>query len=344
MSGGNPIVVEAEGRSWHAGAGLLDSTASYVEAICSDSWVDMALSSVAVAVDTAATVVDPLGSLFAAGIGWVIDHLDPIKSWFDDLTGNPEEVMAFAATWQNVSTYLDGVRTDYLADSRSKLEGMSGPAVDAYRQHVENQGDRISTLSKVSRGISAGYDGMSMLVTFVHGLVRDALASIVGAICSYVAELVITLGAATPLVISQATTRVSALVSEVLPKIKGLTRSGQSLDDIMHTLRDILNDIPRFLGDRYSVPNHPGLKWRNVLHDNGSWVSKIPGYNSMTVAEQLRVIGLRDQYQHIITGRPDLWDKAITDAVAQSRANNANDALKAILDAVERQFGVEIGA
>ena len=336
MSG--DLVVAPSDRSWHSGTGLLDSTASYCEALASESWVDAALSGVAVGFDVYATVVDPFGSLFAAGIGWIIDHLEPLKSWFDDLAGNPEEVAAFAGTWQNVSSAVDDVRTDYLQEANRRLGEMTGPGVDAYRQHVENQGDRLQLLATVSQGLSVGYDAMSVLVTFVHSLVRDAIAQVVGAILSYVAELIFTLGAATPLVIHQATTRVSALVSEVVPKIQGLTRSGQSLDEIMSTLRDILNDIPRFLGSRYSVPNHPGLRWNTVLTENGSWIRQIPGYEGATVAEQLRIVGLRRRYAHFIENDPALWNKVIRDALGASTPNSVNDAVRQIVEAAERQL------
>ncbi|MFC7491675.1 MULTISPECIES: hypothetical protein [unclassified Knoellia] len=328
----NPLVVQPGERSWHSGAGLIDSGASYCEAIQSNNWIDMALSSVAVGFDVYATISDPLGSLFAAGIGWIIDHLDPIKTWFDELTGNPEAVSAFAATWQNVSTEVGSVRDDFREDADSRLEGMTGPNVEAYRQHVTKQVQKLDLMSKGARAMSFGFDGCAVLVGFVHGLIRDALAQIAGAICSYVAELVLTLGAATPLVIHQATTRVSALCAEVLPKIKGLKNSVRDLDTLISQLKDILNDIPRFLGDRYSVPNHPNLKWRNVLHDD------LPHFPGTSVNDWIREINLKPQYAHILAKDPNLWSKVISDAFQNGTPNNLNDAAKAIHAAVDRQM------
>lgn len=329
----NPLVVQPSDRSWHSGAGLIDSGASYCEAIAGENWVDAALSGVAVGFDVYATVSDPLGSLFAAGIGWIIDHLDPIKTWFDELTGNPESVSAFAGTWQNVSTEVGSVRDEFRENASSRLQGMSGPNVEAYREHVDKQVQKLDLMSKGARAISLGFDGCAVLVGFVHGLVRDALAQIAGAICSYVAELVITLGAATPLVIHQATTRVSALCAEVLPKIKGLKNSVRDLDSLISSLKDILNDIPRFLGSRYSVPNHPNLKWRNVLHD------ELPQFPGTSVNDWIREINLRPEYAHILSKNPDLWAKVIRDAFVNGTPNNLNDAAKAIHAAVDRQLG-----
>ncbi|MGL5849272.1 MAG: WXG100 family type VII secretion target, partial [Phycicoccus sp.] len=294
---------------------------------------------VAVGFDVYATVLDPIGSLFAAGIGWIIDHLEPIKGWFDDLTGNPEAVAAFAGTWHNISTRLGEIEDEYRREADRMLSGMTGPAIEAYRRHVENQTSRLGTLENVTGGVSVGLEAMSVLVTFVHGIVRDALASVIGSIISYVAELVFTLGLATPLVIAQATSRVSALVAEILPKIRGLTASGRSLDDILSSLKDILNDIPRFLGDRYSVPNLPGVRWSNVLDESGSWIRHIPGYTGATVRDQLAIIALRDRYKFFIENNPGLWDQAVRQAVVAAAPNNINDTVKKIIDAVERQTG-----
>lgn len=333
----NPFVVNPEDRSWHSGAGLLDSGMGVIEGVKDKSWVDAALSGVAVGFDVVATVSDPLGSLFAAGIGWIIDHLDPIKGWFDDLTGNPEAVKAFAGTWLNVSIGVGAVRDDFETESGKSLDGMKGPNIEAYREHVRNELRKLKLLEMGSGAISIGFEACAVIVGFVHGLLRDALAQIVGAICSYVAELVITLGAATPLVIHQATTRVSALAAEIVPKIKGLKNSVRDLDELVSKLKDILNDIPRFLGDRYSVPNHPNLKWRNVLNEDGGWLKKIPGIDKATVSEQLAVVQARQKYKWLIDRDPAAFNKAVSDALNDAKPTNVTDALKAIADALDRQ-------
>lgn len=68
-----------------SGAGLLDSGAQLVAAIESGNWVEGGLAAFSTVADTVAAVIDPLGSLIAAGLGWLIDHFEPIKGWFNDL-------------------------------------------------------------------------------------------------------------------------------------------------------------------------------------------------------------------------------------------------------------------
>ena len=78
MSTANPLVVAPiDTATPFSGAGLLDSGSQLVSAIESGNWAEGTLAGVGVALDTAATVVDPLGSLIGAGLGWLIDHLEP---------------------------------------------------------------------------------------------------------------------------------------------------------------------------------------------------------------------------------------------------------------------------
>ncbi len=330
MNGG--LVVAPGERSATSGAGLIDSGTSLYQAIESENWVDAALSGVAVGFDALATYSDPLGSLFAAGIGWIIDHLDPIKSWFDELAGNPEEVTAFAGTWLNVSNSISASNTTFVMAANQKLETMSGPNVERYRQHVEEMSDKLSFYSGAARAMSVGTEVAGVIVGFVHGLLRDAIAQIAGAICSYVTELVITLGAATPLVIHQATTRVSALAAEIGPKIKGLKTSVTDLDSLMRELRDILNDIPRFLGNRYSVPNHPNLRWSNVVNDPNHLLQ------GMSVRDAMNLVNVKPQYRHILANDPALWQKVIAEAFRDGVPGNATDAGKNINEAAQNQI------
>lgn len=327
------LVVTPEDRSALAGTGLLDSGVSLCTALGDKQWLDAALSGIAVGFDVFATVSDPLGSLFAAGIGWIIDHLEPIKGWFDDLTGNPEEVFAFAGTWLNVSYSLGVARFDFERDADTKMGDMTGPGVQAYRRQVKEEIDKLDFLRTASRSVSVGLEVAGTIVGFVHGLLRDALSQIAGAICSYAAEFIFTLGAATPLIIHQASTRVSALVAEIGPKITGLKNSVTDLDSLLHQLRDILNDIPRFLGNRYSVPNHPNLRWSDIVND------PVSGLRGMSVRDAMRLINVKPKYRHLVENDPALWDQVIRDAFDDSKPANITDAGKAINEAIERQLG-----
>jgi hypothetical protein len=113
-----------------SGAGLLDSGSQLAAAIESGDWVEGGMAAFSAAADTIATVSDPLGSLIAAGLGWLIDHFEPLKGWFNDLTGDAGEVQAFAQTWVNIQKQLQQ-SGDELTRILGDVDELAGEAMDA---------------------------------------------------------------------------------------------------------------------------------------------------------------------------------------------------------------------
>jgi hypothetical protein len=250
----NPLVAgEADRPLSTEGAGAVDSAvrwASSAEDLANDmtldNWLDMGISSGVLALDAVATYSDPIGSLFSAGIGFVLEHLSPLNEWFDELAGDPEEVAAFAQTWRNVQIEVGLVRTHFGDASRVRLEEMTGDGVAAYRARSEDLKDKLAAIYASAGGTAASFDTLGQLVDVTHDLVRDALSDVIGSLISYALELALTLGAATPLVIQQASTRVASLAATVGTQVRALVRSAGNLQDLVRGLRQIIDDIPRW--------------------------------------------------------------------------------------------------
>ena len=241
-------------RSILAGAGILDSGSSTISALCSGNWVDAALSGVSTVLDAAATVADPLGSLLAAGIGWALDHLNPIKDWFDDVAGNPESVAAKGESWSNIAGGMEPLAQSW-QDSLDRIAWMSGDAISSYRAQADARITTLNRLKGSSEGAAAAMDRVAFIVTFVHNFLRDILSSLVGAILSWVAETVLSLGTLIPWVASQIATRIASVVGKCSRYITGLTRSGTQLASLLRSLKGFGDDILRFLDKITPNPN-----------------------------------------------------------------------------------------
>lgn len=245
----NPYVADVEAPSWHSGTGLVDDVVSLSQDLSSGSWVAAGLDAFGTAVDVAATVSDPLGSAIAAGIGFILDHLDPLKSWLDDLTGNPGQVQANAATYGNVAQGLS-TEVDTLGRLVSRdLEGQSGQLIAAYEAKMASIQQSLAALSEAAGATSTAMGIAGTIVQVVHDMVRDAISQIVGSAISYAAELICTLGAATPLVIEQVTTRVSELATKIGTDVKNVVKSADSLKDLMTNLDKAVKDLEGGLKD-----------------------------------------------------------------------------------------------
>jgi hypothetical protein len=235
----NPLVAGPVDMSTPlSGTFLLEDGEALAQAIESGDWVAGGMAAFAGALDTVAAVSDPLGSLIAAGLGWVMEHLEPLKGWMNDLTGDAGEVAGFAATWTNVGGQL---RTSSAELSRvlADVEGMDGAAIQAYLAFQTETIKHLDAAGSWADAMATGLEIASTIVKIVHDIVRDAIAEVVGAVISYAAELVLTLGLATPLVIEQVSTRVASLVSRVGKSITRLMTSGDALKGLLKSLQEL---------------------------------------------------------------------------------------------------------
>lgn len=233
-------------RSILSGAGILDSGSTTINALCSGNWVDAALSGVSTVLDAAATAADPLGSLLAAGIGWALDHLNPIKDWFNDVAGNPESVAAKGESWANIAGGMEPLAQSW-QDSLDKIAWMSGDAISSYRAQADARITTLRRLKGSSEGAAQAMDLVAMVVSFVHSFLRDILSSLVGAILSWVAQTVLSLGTLIPWVCSQIATRIASVVGKCSRYVTALTKSGTKLASLLKALKGFGDDILRFL-------------------------------------------------------------------------------------------------
>lgn len=249
-------------RSILSGAGILDSGSSTISALCSGNWVDAALSGVSTVLDAAATVADPLGSLIAAGIGWALDHLNPIKDWFDDVAGNPESVAAKGESWANIAGGMEPLAQSW-QDSLDRIAWMSGDAISSYRAQADARITTLERLKDSSEGASQALQVVATIVSFVHSFLRDILSSLVGAILSWVAQTVLSLGTLIPWVCGQIATRIASVVGKCSRYVTALTTSGTTLASLLRALKGFGDDILQFL-DRITpnpnlyTPRHSG--------------------------------------------------------------------------------------
>ncbi|REC97677.1 uncharacterized protein DUF4237 [Microbacterium sp. AG157] len=252
-----------------SGAGLLDSGTQLASAIESGNWVEGGLAAFSTVVDTVATAIDPLGSLIAAGLGWLIDHFEPIKGWFNDLTGDAGAVAGFSQTWTNVQNQLNS-SADYLDRVVSDLDDMAGEAIEAYRRFQTDAAAHIRASGQWAGAMATGLQIASTIVQVVHDLVRDILSQLVGSAISWATEAVVTVGIATPWIISQVSSRVASWTAKISGKLTGLLRSCGKLGDLLTELRALMAQGSKMFSGVLD-------KGKTAVHNAKEAVAALPG-------------------------------------------------------------------
>jgi uncharacterized protein YukE len=239
----NPLVAQAHSSTtWYTGLGLAEDAAQISNGIRDDSWVDGTLGGVGGSLDVLGMVVDPLGSLAAWGVGWLMEHVRPLKEALDWLAGQPDEIAAHAATWRNVAAATSATGQRYADAVRTQTTDWSGASGDAYRGHAAQQLDALGGIAKASAAISYAVEGAGLLVGLVRGIVRDLIAQFVATLAArlpqWLAEAGLTLGIGAPVVIGQ----VAALVAKWVDRIQGFIRA------LLNSLRRLSGKLDELTG------------------------------------------------------------------------------------------------
>lgn len=301
----NPLVAQAHNSAtWFTGLGLIEDAEQISSGIHDNSWVDGTLGGVGGSLDILGMVIDPLGSLLAWGVSWLMEHVKPLKEALDWLAGNPDEIAAHAATWRNVSAAGTGAHQQLTDAVRAQTAGWSGESGDAYRDHAAQQLEIIGGITTAAGAISYAVEGSGLLVGLVRGIVRDLIAQFVATLAArlpqWLAEEGLTLGIGTPVVIGQ----VAALVAKWVDKIQGFVRAllnslrrlSGKLNDLTGVLDDLKQALQR-LSRSDSAPDRPS---------SPDFFSKSPARSNRDVLDNGPGTPMTLDNVHTIAGRMDL--------------------------------------
>jgi hypothetical protein len=177
-------------RTAWTGSSLADGFQGLHQSVSSGNWVDGMLAGGAFALDAAATVLDPFSALLANGLGWAMEHFEPLREVLDKLAGIPDMVVAHAETWNNMAGALQTMADDLYANLSSDLPDWSGGAAESYRSLMVNNVDGLGGLSVLASTMSAATQAAGNLVSFTRDIVRDLICDLVARVIVWAAEAI----------------------------------------------------------------------------------------------------------------------------------------------------------
>ena len=241
---GNELVAEVkESETVWTGSRLLEDGADLKEAFESKSWVAGGLATAATAADAAAAAIDPLGEALSAGVGWVIEHLSPLKDWLNELAGDSDAVTAAASTWTNIATKLNSCATDLDKVRSSRLAGQESLAVATFKTLQAGSASHLRMTGGVAGAISSGLTVASMIVRMVHDMVRDAISDVIGKLLSKASITVLTAGVAAPWAVSSIATDVSSWATRLAKEVTDVVTSAKNLKGLLSKANRLLDDV-----------------------------------------------------------------------------------------------------
>ncbi|MEU2255562.1 DUF6531 domain-containing protein [Nocardia xishanensis] len=263
----NPLIAQAEDSTeWYSGVTLFESVSDTYESISSGSWVEAGLGVVGVGLEVAAVVVDPLGTLAGFGVGWLIEHVEPLQEALNWVAGDPDQIEAYAKTWSNVSEKINEAAEAHKRAVEQDISEWQGATATAYRARASETADALAAATKAAEAASQAIQMAGGVVAAVRMMVRDIVAQAVGRLAVWAAEAIFTLGVGTPVVATQATVYVAKTLTTISKLFRKLASTMSKLTPLLRKLKDAFASIIKKLtGKRGGTPSgaRPSKKTTN---------------------------------------------------------------------------------
>ena len=245
---GNPLVAEVKSSTQsYSGVSLLESAHDLKSAIESGDWASVAMGTVGTALDALSMAVDPFGAILAAGVGWLMEHVGPLKAALDALAGNPDEISAQSETWKNVAAELGSIGGDLGTMSVNDTVTWTGVAGDAYRQRAADTVALLTSAQKGCEGASNGVKTAGEVVAAVRSLVRDIIAELVGHMISWALQVLFTLGIGLLWVVPEVIGAVAKTAAQIADITKRLVKALKALVPLLKRAGDLFGDAAKAL-------------------------------------------------------------------------------------------------
>lgn len=259
----NPLVAAPVSTTTAAsGVPLLEDAQSVKTSIESGDWASAVLGAAGTAMDALAMVADPFGSILAAGVSWLMEHVGPLKEALDKLAGNPDQITANSQTWQNIAQELDSIGQDLTSQVNADIQSWAGPSADAYRQQAADLAALLGAASQASAGTASGVQTAGQVVAAVRQLVRDTIAKVVAHMVSWALQVIATLGIGLTWVVPQVVNLVAKTATEIATLVKRLTAALKTLSGLLGKAGKVFGDASgafrKIKSGKPSVSGPPG--------------------------------------------------------------------------------------
>lgn len=239
------------------GLGIVDELYNVAQDLRAGEVNNLVDSAKAIYEEAAGLAVDPIGGLVGMAVEWILQHVDPLKTWVNQLTGDSAQVYGMSSSWDSISSSLASVAEELQSTAEAAMSGMHGEAVRAY---LERQAVVYSAIDGVSAASGAFGEALSKVadsVDSIHDAVVGAIGDVVGSCVSAAAEVVFTLGLAAPAAEAQVASKVAKWVGLIGPVLDVLMEAVQAIMAIYAVMTSVGENLTRgveHIGEQCQAP------------------------------------------------------------------------------------------
>ncbi|TQM33402.1 hypothetical protein [Nocardia bhagyanarayanae] len=193
---------------------------------------------------------DPFDYVGSMLMGWMLEHVEPMRKALDSLAGSKDMVAAYSASWQATSKKLAEVADTWKKEITEGTAGWVGATADAYRTKADAVIAEIVGQAALADLLNKVNEKMSKIVEGVRGIITEVLNSLAGMLLEIAAILIASAGTASPALIaravfgiSTATMTVAQMLSTMASSLIGLGALVRNLAQIVAAVVGIENEL-----------------------------------------------------------------------------------------------------
>ncbi|RSN65635.1 hypothetical protein DMH01_04535 [Amycolatopsis sp. WAC 04182] len=243
-----------------AGAGFFDSAFSLKKAVDDGDSLSIGLASAGMAIEILGMVVDPIGSLLTAGIGWLIEHIVIFRWPLDFLLGDPKGIEAAKTAIYNEGKAVKEWSEDHAAATKKFMEKWDGEAADKFRADMEGVAAQIDALAEYINFAGKQMGIAGAVIGAVRGIVRDiiamTLAGILKAAIVAVALAPVTFGGSIIAAIGSIMTTVAVAIAKIAKQIADTAKKLAEMIKILAKTRGAADEVVKLTlaGGKVTLP------------------------------------------------------------------------------------------
>ncbi|WP_410640925.1 WXG100 family type VII secretion target [Amycolatopsis sp. lyj-346] len=230
-----------------AGAGFFEAATGLDKAVKENDQVAIGIGSAGMALETIGLVLDPIGSLLTAGIGWLIEHITILRWPLDILMGDPIGIAAASEALTAEKKKLEQWSADHQQALDTLLKEWSGQAADQFKKDMDAVTEQLASLGgyldqagknmKIAGGIVGAFRGIlrDLIAMLLATIIKGALIAAALAPVSFGASIAIFIGTTIGMV-ATALGKIGAKLAQLAKKLgdllQALTKMGKAGDDL----------------------------------------------------------------------------------------------------------------
>lgn len=234
MSGQSETTTQLRDAAGSLSGTRLENPFKAAAALSDHNWSAAVIDVVGVGADTVMARVDPLGAATANGMAWLITHVDPLKGWADELTGEPEAVARRAGALLTLAGELKEVAVDLRRDAAADVDGQRGLSVQGYRRALLEDAREVERAAAATEAVGRALERAAVVVEAVRSFVVGLISEVLGR--AVAKGIVVVTGIGAPMV-------AAATAADAISTAARARRALDVLTDCLRVLRSQLRHL-----------------------------------------------------------------------------------------------------